>query len=182
MAKRLLYTLRSRDERYVSHLLLDSSTRPVALIEMRDGIEHTIATGTERDMHEKAVEHVAAGNFTVRKDRDAPFYEPLKNTVALAMACGHKTVYVQTRSGGITLPAEYPLARWPGLTGKNGAAYEYGFDGTSIHARPVLPPNSVNLKPATNKEVLEVILKAEQIRNSLGPSLPILLGGYDFDS
>ena len=180
MPKRLLYSLLSRDEGCVSHLLLDSSTRPAALIEMRDGVERTIATGTEHDMHEKAVEHVVTGKFQVRKDGYAPFYEPLKNAVALAVACGHKSVYVQRRTGGITLPSEYPLSQWRGLTGTNGAPYEYGFDGTSIHARPKLPPDSVNLHPADAKEALQVMLKAGQIRDSLGPSVSVLLGGSDY--
>src|SRR5690242_769575 len=96
---------------------------------------------------------------------DTPKFGPLKDATMLAAASGYTIVYDNRYKSAtsLNLTGAVPLAEWPGLTGKNGGHYEYAFNGTTIIARPMLPPNhGLNMRPKDNKETVEVLRQAAE--------------------
>jgi hypothetical protein len=182
--RRILYTLKNRDdEKQIRHLLLQSidDARVRSLSEMVNGVETQIAEGTKYEMEQKAQEYITAGKYRIARD-DEKVFEPLGNTVALAKACGFKTIYDGRYKKLPNALGEVPLDIWPGLTGKNGGGYEYAFDAMKILARPTLPPNhGLNMRPKTKEEYVEVMRKSIEILKTVGPAAEFILGGNDFD-
>jgi hypothetical protein len=181
MSKRILYTVKHKqDEEEVRHLLLDSidGAHTVVFSEMANGVETELARGTQYEMEGKARERISSGNFQATPD-DEKVFEALRNTVALASACGYRTVYDGRNKSALNIVGQVPLSEWRGMEGKNGGGYEYALDGMKILARPTLPPNhGLNMKPATNQECLEVIREASKILESVGPAVEFVLGGH----
>jgi hypothetical protein len=114
---------------------------------------------------------------------DTPNFGSLKEAVALATASGYKIIYDNRHKSTqppFNITGAVCLSKWPGLTGKNGGGYEYAFTGTTIIARPTLPPDhGMNLRPKDNKETLEVLRQAAQILEEVGPTAEFLLAGND---
>ena len=112
-----------------------------------------------------------------------PNFGSLKDAVALALGSGYKIIYdnrYKSMRPPFNATGAVPLAEWPGLQGKNGGGYEYAFNGTTITARPTLPPNhGLNLRPKDNKETLEVMRQAVESLKDIGPTVDFLLAGDD---
>lgn len=180
MSKDILFRVYGQnDDKEIQHLLLTSidGTNQAVLSAMAGGAETEIARGAQYEMEDKAREYITAGKFRVAGD-DEKIFEPLKNTVALAIACGHKVVYDSRYKKFPNVTGAVPLSSWPGLTGNNGGGYEYALDGLKILARPTLPPNqSLNMKPATNEETFNVMRSAAKLLNTVGPAAEFILGG-----
>jgi hypothetical protein len=178
MNKSILYTIRSSDDKEIKHMLLTPIDRTqAALSVMANASETEIATGPEHAMEDKAREYITAGKFRVVGD-DKKVFEPLKNTVALAIACGHQVIYDNRYNKFPNVTGAVPLGSWPGLAGNNGGGYEYALDGLKILARPTLPPNHhLNMKPATSQETVSVISNVVKILATVGPSAEFILGG-----
>jgi hypothetical protein len=181
MSKDILFRLYGQnDDTEIQHLLLTSidGTNQAVLSAMAGGTETEIARGAQYEMEDKAREYITAGKFRVAGDDDKIF-EPLRNTMALAIACGHTIVYDPRYKKFPQNPiGTVPLNSWPGLTGNNGGGYEYALDGLKILARPTLPPNhGLNMKPPTNAEMVNVMRSAIKILNTVGPAAEFILGG-----
>jgi hypothetical protein len=182
MKRRMLFALKPENphEKSVRFLLLNSvdGAHNTILSEMTNGIETEMDTGTEYEMNKKAEEIAqlsAASGFRIAND-ERPVFESLKNTVALAIVCGHTSLYDNRFKTGTNFTGSVPLSKWPGMTAKNGGDYEYALDGIKILARPTLPPNhGLNMKPQTSKETLEVFMKAAKLKQTVGPDAEFVL-------
>ncbi len=170
----------------VRHLLLffiDGSSE-TNLVQMVRGIETPLEMGTEFETKQKAsalLQLWTKEGFKVQPERGL-FYERLEWTIPLALRLGHTVIYDSRFKQLDKLPLNatgaVPLAKWPGLTGKNGQAYEYALDGMHLHARPAPLPNSKPLvAPTGGKEFAAFMLEHIKQRDAIGPSLDFLLGG-----
>jgi hypothetical protein len=177
----ILHTL-VREPRDVRHLLIHSVEDPSAttLTQLVAGVQTLIATGTEYEMHQKANMLIRewSGDGFRHPDEHAPVFESLQRTVALATAMGYRVVhdpqYVDQRKMNLT--GEVLLTQWSGRTAKSGGNYEYAFDGTTIIAQPILPPNhGVDLQPATAAEFLTILRRARTLRDAFGPTVTFFL-------
>jgi hypothetical protein len=168
----------------VRHLLLlfiDGSSE-TNLVQLVRGIETPLEGGAEYETKQKASALLQLWAKEGFKDHlDGQLYERLEWTIPLALRLGHTVIYDSTFKQLDKLPFNagvVSLAKWPGLTGKNGQAYEYALDGMYLHARPAPLPNSEPLVgPAGGKEFAAFMLEYINQRNAIGPSRDFLLGG-----
>jgi hypothetical protein len=114
----------------------------------------------------------------IKVQPEGQLYERLEWTIPLALRLGHSVIYDPRFKQLGKLPfnatGEVPLDEWPGLTGKNGQAYEYALDRMQIHARPPPLSNSKPLvEPAGGNEFAAFML--EYAKHRARPRL--LLGG-----
>jgi hypothetical protein len=179
MPTHILYSL-VKDElaREVRHLLLRevNGASDTALSYMAHGVNIGLESGTEYEMNQKAQslaeQWKQQSGFRLPR-KNEKIFEPLVNIVQLARACAFQFVY-----GNSSIAAAIPLERWKGLTGKNGAPYEYAFEGMKIIAQPVFPADhGLNLHPSTNAETIEMMKQVVELRNSIGPTEEFVLGG-----
>ena len=181
--RRILHTLLKQTHGgEVRHLLIHSvdSSRETNLSQLTAAVNIPIATGTEYEMGQRAEtlsqDWIDNEGFRFPRERELVF-EPLKHTIVLATAIGNTGVYdPKYQNIQRNLTGKVPLSSWPGVTAKNGGAYEYAFDGMKIVAQPRLPPNhGLNLQPKTNEEFLVVLQKAVALRDAIGPTVEFLL-------
>jgi hypothetical protein len=187
--KPILYATVSKDsESEIRHLLiyLLDGARVTRLVELADGVEREIATGTQFEMTQKAdalvQEWVTDHGFKYRPTAD-PAFEPLDRTISLAKKMGYTIIYdprsqnFNPTGGRLNLTGAVPLTEWKGMTPKGGGGYVYALDGMKILARPTLPANhGLNMSP-TREEVPAVLLKAAKALNTVGPFAEFILGG-----
>jgi len=158
---RLYATLTNAAEKSVRHLLVFfvDGSRETQLIQICDGVESLVLTGTEFETRQKAdaliQQWVTQENFI--RPRDGFAFEPLERTISLAKRMGFKIVYDE-RFKSMTLPnpnltGAAALSAWPGMTPSNGGGYLYALDQMRLHARPTLPPSQEPLiAPRDGKE------------------------------
>lgn len=182
---RLYATLTDSHEKQVRHLIvffLDGS-RVTKLVQIIDGVETPILTGTEFETREKAdsllVEWSSQEGF--RAPRRGYALEPLERTIALAQKMGFSTLY-DPRARNPKWPnpnftGEVPLSSWPGKTPKNGGGFAYGFDELKIYAQPTPPYNTPLVAPADNKELVAFLVKHKAILDTVGTYQEFLLAG-----
>ena len=162
----------------VRHLLIHPVDAPsvVNLSQLIAGVETPIATGTEYEMRQKAnavMRQWKEQGFELERD---PVFAPLRHTIALARSMGYTFVY-DPRDGMRNLLDKVPLAEWTGITPKIGGGYEYAFEGTTMTARPTLPPNhGLNMSPKTTDEMVQVMKAATELQNQVGPTVTFVLG------
>jgi hypothetical protein len=147
----------------------------------------TIADGTEYEMRQQAEtlarEWIEKEGFRFPSER-VPVFESLKETIKLALIMGYTVVHDNKYiNNNMTDPQKrnplgvVPLADWPGMTAKNRGGYEYAFDGSTIVARPTLPPNhGLNMKPKNAEETVAVLQKAMALQKTVGDTATFLLG------
>jgi hypothetical protein len=94
---RLYATLTNAAEKSVRHLLVFfvDGSRETQLIQICDGVESLVLTGTEFETRQKAdaliQQWVTQENFI--RPRDGFAFEPLERTISLAKRMGFKIVY-----------------------------------------------------------------------------------------
>jgi hypothetical protein len=187
--KPILYATVSRDsETKVRHLLiyLLDGARVTKLVELANGIEREIGTGTQFEMTQRAdalVQDWVARDGFEHRPPDDPVFESLERTISLAEKMGYTTVYdprsqnPNPTGGRLNLTGAIPLAQWRGMTPKGGGGYLYALDGMKILARPTLPANhGLNMSPA-REDLPTVLLKAAKALNTVGPFAEFILGG-----
>ncbi len=106
---------------------------------------------------------------------DTPNFGSLDDAKAAATASGYKVVYDDRYNSTppLNVTGAVSLKEWPGISGKNGEAYEFWFDGGYIHARPAISSSDVNVDP---KNTLEFLRRVIEIRKAIGPEIPFLVG------
>jgi hypothetical protein len=168
----------------VRHLLLlfiDGSSE-TNLVQLVRGVESPLEMGTEYETNQKASALLrlwTGEGFKVQPE--GQLYERLEWTIPLALRLGHTVIY-DSRFKQLDKPpfnvGTVPLDKWPGMTGKNGEAYEYALDRLHIRARPAPLPNSETLvAPAGGKEFAAFMLEYAKHRDAIGPARDFLLGG-----
>jgi hypothetical protein len=181
----LLASLVRASDGEVRHLLVFfiGGSSETNLVQLVRGIETPLGAGTEHETTQKAAALLqlwTKEGFIVRPVGE--LYERLEWTIPLALRLGHTVIHDSRFKQLDRLPLNatgaVPLAKWSGLTGKNGQAYEYALDGMHLHARPAPLPNSKPLVAAAGgKEFAAFMLEYINQRNAIGPSLDFLLGG-----
>jgi hypothetical protein len=188
--RQLLYSLekKGRPNNEVRHLILDltKGSGAAVLSQFTNAVETQIATGTQYEMNQQAdalaQEWVAREGFAFPRKNDAPVCDTLKNTVALAISMGYRTVYdsrfkaqkIGDLRGGANFLGEVPLNKWPGLTPKNGGGYVYAFNFTTISACPTLPAH-INVEIRADN--ISAVSQAIEMLKSVGPHVDFILGG-----
>ena len=169
------------------HLLIEfvDGSRETKLVQLSNGVETYIGTGTEYEMGQKADELVRlwVTNEGFRHPRKNEFaFEPLGPAKALAMKMGFTFLY-DPRYRKMDRPpfnvtGAAPLSTWPGMTPKNGGGYVYAFDLMTLYARPTLPPHHEPLvAPSGGQEFAAFALKAIAILKTVGPHAEFILAG-----
>ncbi len=121
--------------------------------------------------------HFAENSVTIAH-MDIPVFRSLESAKKLAMADGYAVIYDPRNQTLLNPTGATPLPDWPGVTAENGGVYEYAVSGGQISARPKLPQDhGLNLKPASNRELAEVLRTVVQMRDAIGPTLDFVLGG-----
>jgi hypothetical protein len=184
----LYATLTNAAEKSVRHLLVFfvDGSRETQLIQICDGVESLVLTGTEFETRQKAdaliQQWVTQENFI--RPRDGFAFEPLERTISLAKRMGFKIVYDE-RFKSMTWPnpnltGAAALSAWPGMTPSNGGGYLYALDQMRLHARPTLPPSQEPLiAPRDGKEFATFILKHKAVLDTVGPYREFILAGDD---
>jgi hypothetical protein len=185
---RLYATLTNAAEKSVRHLLVFfvDGSRETQLIQICDGVESLVLTGTEFETRQKAdaliQQWVTQENFI--RPRDGFAFEPLERTISLAKRMGFKIVYDE-RFKSMTWPnpnltGAAALSAWPGMTPSNGGGYLYALDQMRLHARPTLPPSQEPLiAPRDGKEFATFILKHKAVLDTVGSYREFILAGDD---
>jgi len=170
----------------VRHLLIYpvDGAREMRLVQLSDGVETPIGTGTQYEMREKASAlaslWITSEGFKRPKEEFA--WEPLERTAVLAMRMGLTTVYDPSYAKidpprSYNLTGEVPLSTWPGMTPRNGGGYLYALDQTTLRARPTLPPNhELNVVPSDSKSVPAYLIKLSAFLETVGPFREFRLG------
>ena len=176
-----LYTLvRERPAREVRHLLIDvDSATTIRLIQLCADVVTDIAEGKHYEMIQKA--ETLAGEWTARdgfrvQAESQPTFEPLKDTVALALLLGHSVVFDEKFKNDRNSTGAVHLAEWPGMTPKNGGGYEYSLIGLTIAARPTLPHTHGLKTPQKPQENAAYMKAVTALLESVGPACHFLLG------
>jgi hypothetical protein len=167
------------------HLLLSfiDGSSETNLVQLVRGLETPLETGTEYESNQRAsalLQLWTEEGFKVQPE--GQLSERLEWTIPLALRLGHTVIYDPRFKQLDKLPfnatGAVPLDKWPGMTGKNGQAYEYALDRMQIHARPAPLPNSKPLgEPAGGKEFAAFMLEYAKHREAIGPARDFLLGG-----
>jgi hypothetical protein len=160
------------------HLLIEfvNGSRETKLIQMSNGSDTILDTGTEYDMTQKA-DALARDwkineGFTTPKQNEYVF-EPLQRTIALAMRLGFTILFDQRGK----LPVTVPLNTWPGLTAKNSGIYVYAFNQEQILAWPTLPlDHPLSAFPADSKDHVNHLAKINNFLNTVGAAETFTLG------
>jgi hypothetical protein len=185
---RLYATLTNAAEKSVRHLLVFfvDGSRETQLVQICDGMETLVLTGTEFETREKAnaliQQWVTQENFT--RPHDGYAFEPLERTISLARRMGFKVVY-DARFKNMTWPnpnltGAAALSSWPGMAPENGGGYLYALDQMRLHAQPTLPPGGEPLvAPTDGKEFAAFILKHKAVLDTVGPPREFILAGDD---
>jgi hypothetical protein len=169
---KLIASLVRASDGEVRHLLLFfiNGSSETNLAQLVRGIETPLEMGTEHETNQKAsalLQLWTKEGFKVQPE--GHLYERLEWTIPLALRLGHTVIYDSRFK---------QLDKWPGMTGKNGQAYEYALDRMHIHARPAPLPNSKPLvAPTGGKEFAAFMLEHIKHRDAIGPSRDFLLGG-----
>jgi hypothetical protein len=171
----------------VRHLLIYfvNGARETRLVQLSNGLETPIATGTQYEMSQKAdaVARLWITNEGFKRPKENFVFEPLERTVALAMKMGFTIVYDPSYAKidpprSFNLTGAVPLNSWPGMTPKNGGGYVYAFDQMRLYARPTLPPNhELNVVPSDPKEVPAYLAKVSAFLETVGPFREFILAG-----
>jgi hypothetical protein len=174
---------KGKEVRHLLILFLNGSAA-TELVQLSDGFDSSIATGTEYEMKEKADSivqlWVTQDNFA--RPREGFAFESLARTIALAMKMGYTTVYDRSYAKmdrpPFNLTGAVSLSTWPGMSPKNGGGYEYALDQMRLHARPTLPPSPEPLiAPSGGKEFAAFVLKHKAILDTVGPFAEFILTG-----
>ena len=172
--------------RHLLILFLNGSAA-TELVQMSDGVESSIATGTEYEMKQRAE---AMAQMWIKDEKftrlasDKFEFESLDRTISLAMKMGFTIVYDQ-RFKKMEWPnpnftGAMPLSSWPGMAAQNGGSYEYALDQMTLHARPTLPPSPEPLvAPTGGQEFAAFMLKHMAALKNVGPFADFILGGDD---
>jgi hypothetical protein len=177
-------TLTRTGPREVRHILIHPVEGETKLIQLINGVQSSVASGKQYEMEQQANAlvraWVAEGFETIAENARA--FEPLTPTLTLAALMGFTLVYDNSyksmKPPRLNVTGAVPLTKWRGLHGKNGADYEYAFDGLKLIAQPILP-SALNMEPKTTEEFIAVVKKAVTLRDAIGPTVELLLGGDD---
>lgn len=163
----------------VRHLVIDyvDGARETKLVQLSDGVETPIATGTEYEMRQNAEALVRRWVTDEGFKRQSPAFESLAGVVALATKLGFTTVYDASVQGLPNLTGEVPLGSWPGMTPKNGGGYVYALDHSYLLAQPTLPVGQgFGVPPSDPKELALFAKKASERLELVGSFRQLLLG------
>lgn len=179
-------TLEKAPGNEVRHLLIDlvDGAHETNLVQLSDGFETPIATGTLHEMRQKAdaLVQLWISNEGFKRPKQKFSFEPLERAVALAMKMGFTRLYDSEHEKfdpprSFNLTGAVPLGTWPGMTPKNGGGYLYALDQTILRARPTLPPNhELNVVPSDPKEVRAYWIKLKAFLDTVGPFREFRLG------
>jgi len=185
--KPLLYaTLANAQE--TRHLLIffENGSSETNLIQITNGVETLVFTGTEYEAKQKADALVqlwkTEENFI--RSREGYAYEPLERTIALAKKMGFTIVYdprfKKVDRPPLNLTGAVSLSSWLGMMAKNGGGYAYALDQMRLYARPTLPPSSEPLiAPSDGREFAAFMLKQKAVLDAVGPFQEFILAGDD---
>ena len=185
---RLYATLANAPVKSVRHLLIlfVDGSRETQLVQICDGVETIILTGTEYEARQKA-DSLIEGWVTQEgfaRPREGYAFEPLGRTISLARKMGFTVVYDE-RFKNIKWPnpnftGAAALSSWPGMSPKNGGGYLYALDQMRLHARPTLPLSYVPVEaPTEGREFAAFLLKHKALLDSVGPLREFILAGDD---
>jgi hypothetical protein len=140
------------------------------------GAEHSvIKNGTEYDMRQQAdalAQTWQNEGFKLVSETGPPPYDSLRAAIKIAAIMEYTSVLTPNR---LNPAAATPLAQWHGVVPRNNGSYEYGFDGSYIHAQGALPPNHGLTVPKDTKELAAFFAKVEALREAVGPRGKFLL-------
>lgn len=180
-------TLQKSDKKEVRHLLIVfvNGSSETQLVQFADGVESTIATGTEYETKLQAdtlAQAWSAAEGFERLSQGKFAFELLERTVALAIRLGFSVIYDE-RFKRTNLPnpnfiGAVSLSKWPGMTAKNGGGYIYALDQMRLYAQPTLPPSLTPLiAPTDGKTFAAFVLKQKAALDAVGPFAEFVLGG-----
>jgi len=172
----------------VRHLIwfFDNGPAKTRLVQFSGGVETPIATGTQYEMEQEALVVLnrwkeEGFDFPGKKQ---PVFERLDWTIALTMKLGHTHLIDPSLQQLDRLPLNptglVPLAKWTGMSAKNGGSYEYALDHMTLCASPRLPPNHELLTlipPIGTKEFVAYLLAYTEAAKAVGPTRNFVLVG-----